>query len=349
MSRKLRLTKFRDVSLDDPFFDSLKTGYEEFPRWFTSKADEDLYVVDDGTRLSGMLYLKREDGPVTDIEPNLPDRAWLKVGTLKIVGKGTKLGERVLKKVFDTAISLSVDGIYVTVFEVHSKLIKLFKRYGFVKYAEKTTTNGTEQVLVRSLTDFTGHIVRDYPFIHTTGKCAWLLAVYPEYHSRLLPDSILNNEPIEIIQDVSHTNTIHKIYIGKLSLSRMAPGDAVIIYRTSDGLAPARYRSVATSVCVVEEVRKKKDFATADDYVAYCKPHSVFSEKELRQQFATSPRLYVAKMTYNAAFNRRTTRGSLMDDAGVSEQPRWDFRKLTPQQFRTILALGRVNARLVVD
>ncbi|WP_455182963.1 hypothetical protein [Azospirillum palustre] len=335
--------------MDDPFFDSLKTGYAEFPQWFSAKSNEDLYVVDDGKRLSGMLYLKREAGPITDIQPNLPDRVWLKVGTLKIIGKGTKLGERVLKKVFDTAISSDADGIYVTVFEVHSKLIKLFKKYGFVEFATKTTANGIEKVLVRDMNKFTGNLITDYPFIHTNEKSSWLLAVYPEYHSRLLPDSILNNEPKEIIQDVSHTNTIHKVYVGKLSLTRMSPGDAVILYRTSDGLAPARYRSVATSVCVVEEVRKKKDFVNVEDYIAYCKPHSVFSERELREQFLTWPRLYVAKMTYNAAFNRRTTRGSLMDDAGISEQPRWDFRELTHTQFRTILELGQVNARLIVN
>jgi hypothetical protein len=54
-------------------------------------------------------------------------------------------------------------------------------------------------------------------------------------------------------------------------------------------------------------------------------------------------------MTYNVAFNRRTTRGSLMDDAGISEQPRWDFRKLSAEQFRAILGLGKVNARLIID
>jgi hypothetical protein len=63
VSRSLRLTKFRELSLDDPFFDSLKAGYEEFPDWFLRKADEDLYVVDDDDELSGMLYLKQEEGP----------------------------------------------------------------------------------------------------------------------------------------------------------------------------------------------------------------------------------------------------------------------------------------------
>ncbi|NIX77368.1 GNAT family N-acetyltransferase [Microvirga terricola] len=349
MARRLRLTKFRELSLDDPFFDSLKAGYGGFPEWFTSKADEDLYVVDDDGKLSGMIYLKREAGPIADVTPPLPAGTWLKVSTLKIEGKGTKLGERVLKKIFDAALAEGADGIYVTVFSVHKKLIELFKRYGFTECAFKETEDGTELVLARSLRDMTGDLVADYPFIHTAGQKAWLLAVYPEYHSRLLPDSILNNEPREIIQDVSHTNTIHKIYIGKLALTRMSPGDAVILYRTTDRQGHAYYRSVVTSVCVVEEVRTKRNFADVDAFVEYCRQHSVFSEDELREQFLTSPRLYLIKMTYNAAFGKRLTRGALLDAGLVSEQPRWDLRSLSQRQLRDILGMGNVNARLIVD
>ena len=196
-SRRLRLTKFRELSLDDPFFDSLKAGYREFPEWFSGKADEDVYVVDDGARLSGMIYLKRESGPVTNVTPALPAAEWLKVGTLKIVSRGTKLGERVIKKIFDTAIATGADGVYVTVFEVHQELIGLLERYGFRQEATKTTAYGTERVFVRSLTALTGDPIADYPFVHTAGRKGWLLAVYPEYHTKLLPDSILRNEPAQ--------------------------------------------------------------------------------------------------------------------------------------------------------
>ena len=59
-----------------------------------------------------------------------------------------------------------------------------------------------------------------------------MLAVYPAYHSQLLPDSIFNNEPREILRDVSHTNTIHKAYIGRVPLNQMRPGDLIVVYRT---------------------------------------------------------------------------------------------------------------------
>src|SRR3546814_7915919 len=85
-------TKFSKLSPSDPFFDSLKAGYKGFPQWFESKANEPVYaVIDDQTdELSGMIYLKQENGPVTDVDPPLADRFWLKVDTLKINGKGTR-------------------------------------------------------------------------------------------------------------------------------------------------------------------------------------------------------------------------------------------------------------------
>ena len=192
-------------------------------------------------------------------------------------------------------------------------------------------------------------MLADYPFIRTKAHRAWLLAVYPEYHSQLLPDSILNNEPREMLRDVSHTNTIHKAYIGRVPLNQITRGDLVVIYRTSDGQGPAFYRSVATSICVVEEVSSKQDFASADHFVDYSRAHSVFSPAQLRNQFETNHRLYIARMTYNLAFNKRITRGRLLEEANISEQPRWDLREVTREQLLKIVKMGNIDARLIVD
>lgn len=349
MARQLKLTRFRDVSVADPFFDSLKAGYNEFPDWFARKADEPLYIVADGRKISGMIYLKREDGPVADVKPPLPNRAWLKVGTLKIEPAGTKLGERAIKKIFDTALAEGADAIYVTVFELHRNLIALFEHYGFVHSGIKRTDNGEEQVYVRSLTEHAVSPLKRYPFIQAHGRRFWLLAIKPEYHTRLLPDSILRNEAQEIVEDVSYTNTIHKVYISGLALQRMSPGDPLIFYRTTDIEGQARFRSVVTSVCVVEEVKQRRDFASIDAFLAYTKPRSVFSEAELREKFLTNGRLAVAKLTYNAAFGRRIIRGRLLDDGLINARQRTDFLELSRAEFDTILELGEVNARLVVD
>jgi hypothetical protein len=203
--------------------------------------------------------------------------------------------------------------------------------------------------LLRSLSILTGDLQKDYPFMHSQGKSIYLLAIYPDYHTNLFPDSILNNEDPNIIEDVSYTNTIHKVYIAKLALTRMKHGDIVVIYRTTDIDGRARYRSVVSSVCVVEEAKSRKDFPTVDDFIKFAVPHSIFSEAELRARYADGERLYALRMTYNAAFGKRTTRGTLLDDVGISEHPRWDLRPLTRGQFNRILQLGKVNENLIVD
>ncbi len=61
MARQLKLTKFSELSLADPFFDSLKEGYKEFPDWFAKKANEDVYVVVDDETAELLICPHRVD------------------------------------------------------------------------------------------------------------------------------------------------------------------------------------------------------------------------------------------------------------------------------------------------
>lgn len=349
--RKLSYKKLENVDILDPFFDSLKSDYPGFEDWFMRKSSEDAYIledVDDGS-VQGMLYLKIEVGPIKDTEPAIGVGKWLKVGTLKINAAGTKSGERVIKKAFDRAISEKCKGLYVTVFPRHKELIALLEKFGFYLHGKKATKSGEELVLIKDFQIFTGNFIKDYPKFSIYGKKYWLLAIYPDYHTKLLPDSKLITDPIDVIADVSYANTIEKIYVGRVALSRMQPGDLVVMYRTTDRQGYARFRSVATSVCVVLEARKRKSFSGEADFIEYCIKHSVFDEHELRTLYRQSARICTVKLLYNAAFGRRPIRGRLLDEVGITEQPRWDLRELSEQQMRDILELGEVNEGIVVD
>ncbi|WP_310730564.1 hypothetical protein [Burkholderia multivorans] len=72
----------------------------EFEDWFHRKAENWAYVFeqDDSNLIDGFLYLKIEDDPVEDVNPQLPAKRRVKVGTFKINAHGTKLGERFIKK-----------------------------------------------------------------------------------------------------------------------------------------------------------------------------------------------------------------------------------------------------------
>lgn len=351
MGQTLRSTRFKDVDLTDRFFDSLKAQYEEFSDWFARKSAEAAYVIDGkpGEGLRGFLYLKVEIGKILDVHPPLPAKRRLKVGTLKVNARGTKLGERIIKRIFDHAILENVSEVYVTVFDTHASLVHLFKRYGFEQKGVKSTPNGDELVLLRALDDLAHDIVKDYPLMQTAGKSKWLLAIKPKFHTALLPDSILKTEDPASEEDVPHTNSIHKVYIAGLSLNRMKRGDLVVIYRTTDIPGKAYFRSVATSVCVVEETYSRQYFKDADAFVSFAKAHSVFSELELKDRYEDGRPLYVAKLTYNAAFSKRPNRAALLDIVGISAQPKWDLRALSDAQFVNILDLGEVDKNLIAN
>jgi hypothetical protein len=209
---------FSEIDLNDPFFSSLKLDYPGFEQWFAKKtalSDSFAYTFYNSTygNLDGFLYLKQEDGPVSDVAPILSPSRRLKIGTFKINPHGTRLGERFIKRAFDVAISAGVDALYVTVFEKHAALVELFVRYGFVEVAKKPTINGDELVFERRLDSYVGDVVLDYPRIPIVNGRHFALSIYPIWHSRLLPDSLLTTESSNILQDVSHTNSIHKIYL----------------------------------------------------------------------------------------------------------------------------------------
>ena len=349
----MELVKFKEVNLEDPFFDSLKADYKGFEEWFGRKSDNDAYIQKkNDSSLQAFLYLKIEDEAITDVIPNFPEAKRLKVGTFKIEAHNTKLGERFVRMIMHHALYEKVEEIYVTIFEKHVGLVNLLKKYGFEKKAIKGDTDNPESVYVKSMKCYTGDICKDFPFIHTAGKNKYLLAIYPKFHTVLFPDSILNTEIRDkdsLIKDVSHTNSIHKIYLCRMEdAKQMNPGDLVVIYRTSDDRGSAMYRSVATSVCVVEEVKTPKDFKSYEEYIKYTNYYSIFDKNTLTI-FYNNSKTVIIKMTYNAAFNRRIIRKELIEEVGISQNTYWGFLELTGEQFNGIIERGQIDESLIVD
>lgn len=181
-NKELCIEKFKNISLSDSFFDSLKIDYPEFSFWFQNKANNDAFIfkTDDG-RLDGFLYLKEEFGPVIDVQPNLVSSHWLKIGTFKVNPHGTRLGERFMKRVFDVALNKNCDALYVTVFEKHDALVQLFTRYGFVRVGGKISNLGKEEIVFeRRLDQFIGDVVLDYPRIPIKKDRHFVLSLYPQ-------------------------------------------------------------------------------------------------------------------------------------------------------------------------
>lgn len=350
MNETITIKRFADIDLNDTFFDSLKEDYPGFETWFEKKSKDNskAYVQYTNNNLQAFLYLKNESGEeLTDVTPVRPACNRMKVGTFKIDAHNTKLGERFIKKIMDAALYMRADEIYLTIFPKHEGLIRILQRYGFNEKGNK----GDELVLVKNMKAITGDILKDYPLLKTTDKRKYLLSIYPKYHTKMFPDSILQNEEnqkYELIKDISYTNSIHKIYLcfmpGTAQLQR---GDLIAIYRTKDDKGSARYRSVITSVCQIEEVKTDKDFANLEDFLAYTNYYSIFDPEELKQWYQQK-NCCILKMTYNIALTKRVTNGYLVDELKMAPNY-WGFFQLTDEQFDAILKKGEVDESVIIN
>lgn len=342
--------KFGQINLEDNFFTSLKEDYKGFDKWFIRKYDEEAYVTintDKGLLLS-FLYLKVEDEKENykDITPLFPPKKRLKVGTFKVISNGFRIGERFMKIIFDNALINKVDEIYVTIFDKRDeqrRLIDLLEQWGFALWGKKNE----ELVYARDFSkkiDF-GNLKHTYPYISRDKDC-FIVPIYPEYHTELLPDSILNNEsPEEFVEDFPHRNAISKVYVSRAMFPHPNKGDLLIFYRTG-GL----YKSVITTIGMVEEV--KYNFSGEDDFLKYCRKSSIFPEEELKKMWTYSDiKPFVVRFLYVYSFPHRINMSKLIELkilAGVNDPPR-GFKKITQEQFNTILKETRSDESFIIN
>lgn len=334
---------FSEVDLKDPFFQSLRDDYPGFDEWFKGKKDQDAFVQYEGSQIIGFLYLKVESQIVDDVVPNICAEKILKVGTFKINAHGTKMGEQFVKIIMDYAINEKVDVCYVTIFEKHESLINLVQQFGFEYHGVKGSGDRQENVYLKKMNSMTGNINKDFPAISIENAKKYILSIYPKYHSVMFPDSILTTENKNIITDVSYTNSIHKIYVCTMEqVENLKYGDIVVLYRTAEYGRSAEYSAVATSICVIEDIKKQNEFASFDEFYKYASKYSVFDEADLRYWYNRGG-CKAVKMTYNAALKKRIVRHELIEEIGLGREQYWGFFELTDDQFIRIVRRGGID------
>ena len=343
--------KFGKIDLNDTFFDSLKEDYVGFDKWFIKKYDEEAYITinsNNGMLLS-FLYLKVEDENenYSNINPLFLPKRRLKIGTFKVISNGFRLGERFVKIIFDNALKNHVQEIYVTIYDKRPeqrRLIDLLEQWGFVLWGTK---GEGELVYVR---DFSPkfdieNLKACFPYI-SKGKNAYIVPIYPEYHTELLPDSILNTEsPEEFIEDFPHRNCINKVYVSRAMEPYPGVGDILVFYRTG-----GYYKSVVTTIGEVLEV--KTDFLDENDFILYCRKKSVYPEQALREMWRYSTRKpFVVNFLYTYSFPHRINMKELIDLkvlTGINDAPR-GFKPITKEQFEIILKETRSDESFIID
>lgn len=333
---------FAEINLQDSFFQSLRDDYPGFDDWFKRKSNQDAFVQYENNKIIGFLYLKVEEQLVDDVEPNICANKILKVGTFKIEAHGTKMGEQFIKVIMDYAVNENVDVCYVTIYEKHRSLINLVQQFGFEMYGVKGNGIYKENVYLKQMKKITGDINKDFPLVNIIEVKKYLLSIYPKYHSVMFPDSILTTENKNIITDVSYTNSIHKIYVCTMEqVENLKYGDIVVLYRTAEYGRSAEYSAVATSICVVEGVKKQNEFSSFEDFYKYVSKYSVFDKNDLHYWYNRGG-CKAIKMTYNGALKKRIVRHDLIEEIGLERNQYWGFFELTNEQFEKIAQEGDV-------
>jgi len=343
---------FGNININDNFFDSLKEDYQGFEDWFTRKSDEPAYICLSKEKIIAFLYLKieSENEHYLDITPNFAKKRRLKIGTFKVELNGYKLGERFLKIIFDNAIQYSVDEIYVTVFPKsldQLRLIHLLGDYGFSYYGKKRSISGEEDVYVRDFSQriLTGLPKKTYPFIDKKAR-KYLVSIYPEYHTSLLPDSILTTElPEDYIENEPHRNAISKVFISRSFNRNLKAGDIIIFYRTG-----GYYKGVITTLGIVENIQT--EIQDVNHFISLCRKRSVFTTDELIKQWDYSPnnRPFVVNFLYAYSFPKRPNLKRLIELGVIrdrSSAPR-GFEQISDQNFDKIISETGTERHIIV-
>lgn len=124
-------------------------------------------------------------------------------------------------------------------------------------------------------------------------------------------------------------------------------GDVIVLYRTSDQNRSAEYSSVATSICVVEEVKQQYEFSSFNDFFSYASQYSVFDRQDLAYWYGRGG-CKTIKMTYNVALSKRIVRHDLIETIRMDRDAYWGFIPITNQQFEDIISYGKVNPKIFI-
>lgn len=340
---------FGDLNIDDSFFDSLKNDYPEFIDWYNRKSQEEVYSYKEDNKLLGLLFLKHEDETesYSDIVPMMTKNKKLKISTFKVAVSGRKVGERFMKIIFDQAIHSKVDEIYVTVYnnsKQKESLIHYLENYGFEYFGLKKEK---ELVFVRNMTPQFNNTIptKSYPYINVNAD-SFILAIKPEFHTFLLPDSILQREKYQE-NHLPVEYAIKKMYISGAGWKEKPKiGDNIIFYRTkpeSDNVN-AYYSNVLTSGGVVTKIIKPSNIS---ELINVTRGQTVYTEKEIFDYYSNKiANAYVIEFLFSYTLGKKLNHTFCLENGILDDWVR-GVLKIDNDAFRKILKLGLVEQRLL--
>lgn len=257
----------------DPFFDSLRADYDDFDDWIAKASAEHricfVMKAPDGS-LDGVLIVK----PESDNPHNLGTHV-LKLCLMKVAGGGRRLGELLLKAVFDFPASKQCEWMYVEVYAKHAGLVALLENFGF---SEISRSSKGELVLAKprsaNVVDVSG--MSSLEFHKTLGPPAvrveqgFVIPIRPHWHDILFPELCVAPD---LFGPRPSGNALTKAYLSRSTTTLMRRGDLVLFYRSVQ-------QQGITVAGVVDETLRSAD---PDEIFQFVGNRTVYTRSEVEQ------------------------------------------------------------------
>ncbi|GAB6142221.1 hypothetical protein JCM14076_29500 [Methylosoma difficile] len=271
------------LNLKNPFFDSLRFSYDGFDNWFTdkcAKAGRYAWICADGERIDAICIYKQETDPIITVEKKGLQGNILKLCTFKVLKRGFKIGELLLKQAFSYATSNKIDHVYLTVEpDKHGLLEELLLDFGFYIYG--VDLNGRDSVFVKDFPKIfptnddrpLTYAIKYFPLLKVTTNAAYLVPIRPQFHEILFPE-LKNKFQSDLFDDGPNSagNTIKKAYLCNTQTNSIKAGDILFFYRTQDHMA-------LTSYGIVDQFYIESD---PEKILQWVSKRTVYSNKEIQ-------------------------------------------------------------------
>lgn len=288
-----RVDRLEPYALDSEqdIFSSLRKDYEGFDDWLDEKVrgdpdNRDCLVVRDGQRYAALAIVKRVE---RDCAYDFPQPV-TKIATLKVgqdYGR-SKYGELLLKSIFADARHRGSASLYVEILPKHQALIDLLAEFGFADSGHRTT-RGEVVVAKRrqppaeaaAIGPLEHHTRYGPPAILGTGS-VFVVPILPQWHEQLFPDApgtppVSDQPALPGLEPPALThpwgNALRKAYLSNSKITKIAPGDTLLFYRSKDA-------QTVSAVGVVESTLRSADPVQVMSFVGR---RTVYTPSEITQ------------------------------------------------------------------
>jgi L-amino acid N-acyltransferase YncA len=234
----VRALKAHAIDQNDAIFDSFKSDYKGFEKWFRKcrREHRQAWVINGvGREIAGLCIINHEKDP-----PNSISGKVLKICSFKVAPEfnGFRFGELLLKTVFEHAIENQYEWVFVTVFDKYGKLIELFEDFGFSKLDERTS--GNELIFVKPLRPETkkpdlsaiDYHIRYGPKHFRTDVPWYVIPIQPKYAKVLFPETVQQSTLFQMKKPYS--NSIRKAYLCNSQIRSISEDSVLLFYRSHE-------------------------------------------------------------------------------------------------------------------